>query len=87
MQINMYPRIYCLLVNKFVIITLMLQVVELGQMQDLLSENVDLQATQIDKIQETIIAATENVREGNEQVSTWCIQGLVSFMLLEICDS
>lgn len=44
------------------------QVVELGQMQDLLSENVDLQATQIDKIQETIIAATENVREGNEQV-------------------
>ncbi|XP_050737345.1 syntaxin-18-like isoform X2 [Eriocheir sinensis] len=44
------------------------QVVELGQMQDLLSENVELQATQIDKIQETIIAATENVREGNEQV-------------------
>lgn len=44
------------------------QVVELGQMQDLLSENVDLQTTQIDKIQETIIAATENVKAGNEQV-------------------
>ncbi|MPC12845.1 Syntaxin-18 [Portunus trituberculatus] len=43
------------------------QVVELGQMQDLLSENVDLQTTQIDKIQETIIAATENVKSGNEQ--------------------
>lgn len=51
----------------------LLQVVELGQMQDLLSENVDLQATQIDKIQETIIAATENVREGNEQVSVSCV--------------
>ncbi|XP_042215532.1 syntaxin-18-like isoform X1 [Homarus americanus] len=44
------------------------QVVELGQMQDLLSENVDLQAHQIEEIQETIMAATENVREGNEQV-------------------
>lgn len=45
------------------------QVVELGQMQDILSENVDLQAHQIEEIQETIMAATENVREGNEQVS------------------
>ncbi|XP_053636256.1 syntaxin-18 isoform X2 [Cherax quadricarinatus] len=44
------------------------QVVELGQMQDLLSENVDLQAHQIEEIQETIMASTENVREGNEQV-------------------
>ncbi|XP_071532317.1 syntaxin-18 isoform X2 [Panulirus ornatus] len=44
------------------------QVVELGQMQDILSENVDLQAHQIEEIQETIMAATENVREGNEQV-------------------
>ena len=50
-----------------------LQVVELGQMQDLLSENVDLQTTQIDKIQETIIAATENVKSGNEQVSVFCL--------------
>ena len=66
----MHPRNQCLLLNELVIIaTPIPQVVELGQMQDLLSENVDLQTTQIDKIQETIIAATENVRGGNEQVS------------------
>lgn len=39
-------------------------------MQDLLSENVDLQAHQIEEIQETIISSTEHIREGNEQVST-----------------
>lgn len=44
------------------------QVVELGQMQDFFSEKVDIQAHQIEKIQETIMAATENVKEGNEQV-------------------
>jgi len=44
------------------------QVVELSQMQDLLTENVDIQAHQIEEIQDTIMAATENVRGGNEQV-------------------
>ncbi|CAL4100074.1 unnamed protein product [Meganyctiphanes norvegica] len=44
------------------------QVVELSQMQDLLTENVDIQAHQIEEIQDTIMAATENVRSGNEQV-------------------
>lgn len=44
------------------------QVVELGQMQDFFSEKVDVQAHQIEKIQETIMASTENVKEGNEQV-------------------
>ena len=37
-------------------------------MQDLLTENVEIQAHQIEQIQETIMAATENVQEGNEQV-------------------
>ncbi|XP_042869499.1 syntaxin-18-like [Penaeus japonicus] len=44
------------------------QVVELGQMQNMLSENVDIQAHQIEEIHDTILMATENVREGNEQV-------------------
>ncbi|KAK7051135.1 Syntaxin-18, partial [Halocaridina rubra] len=44
------------------------QVVELGQMQDFFSEKVDIQAHQIEEIQDTIMAATESVKEGNEQV-------------------
>ncbi|XP_047501738.1 syntaxin-18-like [Penaeus chinensis] len=44
------------------------QVVELGQMQNMLTENVDIQAHQIEEIHDTILTATENVREGNEQV-------------------
>ncbi|XP_076037757.1 syntaxin 18 isoform X2 [Oratosquilla oratoria] len=44
------------------------QVAELGQMQDLLTENVNIQAHQIESIQDSVMAATENVREGNEQV-------------------
>lgn len=42
--------------------------VELGQMQNMLTENVDIQAHQIEEIHDTILTATENVREGNEQV-------------------
>ena len=37
-------------------------------MQDMLTENVDIQAHQISEIHDTIMGATENVREGNEQV-------------------
>ncbi|KAK4320528.1 hypothetical protein Pmani_007686 [Petrolisthes manimaculis] len=44
------------------------QVVELGHWQDVLTENVDLQAHQIEDIHETLIASTEHIREGNEQV-------------------
>ncbi|RXG52563.1 Syntaxin-18 [Armadillidium vulgare] len=44
------------------------QVVELSRMQDLFTENVEIQSQQIDEIHETILHATDNVQRGNEQV-------------------
>lgn len=57
-----------LMSNQEEVKTITRQVVELSQMQDLLTENVDIQAHQIEEIQDTIMAATENVKSGNEQV-------------------
>ena len=53
-------------------------------MQNILTEHVEIQGQQIEEIQETILAATENVQEGNEQVCLlFCINYIIIiFMLL-----
>ena len=58
-----------------------LQVVEISKMQNILTEHVEIQGQQIEEIQETILAATENVQEGNEQVCLF-IYFLKAFPLL-----
>ena len=45
-----------------------LQVVELGRLQSVLMENVEEQAVVADMVHDTVVHATDNVQEGNEQV-------------------
>ncbi|XP_018026851.1 uncharacterized protein LOC108682232 [Hyalella azteca] len=44
------------------------QVVELGRLQDVLLESVQEQAVVADNVQQHVMAATDNVQEGNEQI-------------------
>lgn len=41
-------------------------------MQDILTENVEIQSQQIEEIHDTILHATDNVQRGNEQVGKFC---------------
>ncbi|XP_015753277.1 PREDICTED: syntaxin-18-like [Acropora digitifera] len=44
------------------------QVVEISQLQEIFSEKVLHQSTQIDRVYETAVGTTENVKGGNEQI-------------------
>jgi syntaxin 18 len=44
------------------------RVVELSRLQEVFTERVLEQAGNIERIQDTLVGSTENVREGNEQI-------------------